>query len=138
MIVPWLSVPEHESEMTIGRCDCICSDGITRQPGELTSARCIFSSECSRAGIAIVLPAQMRRSNMPAGTASKKTIFRSARIFDGSSDQLLEGMDVIVVNGMVEDLSPRQTEIDAATEVVDCAGRTLMPGLIDAHVHGVS
>jgi imidazolonepropionase-like amidohydrolase len=72
---------------------------------------------------------------MPAGGTGKKIIFRSARIFDGSANQLLEEMDVLVVDGIVEDVSPRPTEIDATTEVVECAGRTLMPGLIDAHVH---
>lgn len=72
---------------------------------------------------------------MPAGTASKKIIFRSARIFDGREDQLFEGKDVVVANGVVEAVLERSPTVDTAAEVVDCAGRTLMPGLIDAHVH---
>jgi imidazolonepropionase-like amidohydrolase len=72
---------------------------------------------------------------MPARETRKKTVFRSARIFDGSSDHLLEEMDVLVVDGIVKDVTPSLTEIDSTTEVIECAGRTLMPGLIDAHVH---
>jgi imidazolonepropionase-like amidohydrolase len=72
---------------------------------------------------------------MHTRTTSQKVIFRSAKIFDGNSDQLLEGMDVIVANGIVEDVSPRAIQIDPAADVVECAGRILMPGLIDTHVH---
>lgn len=72
---------------------------------------------------------------MPPVENRKKIVFRSARIFDGSSDEILEGMDVLVSDGIVQDVSPKSHEIDPSIEVVECAGRTLMPGLIDAHVH---
>ncbi len=72
---------------------------------------------------------------MAAETAGKHTIFRNARIFDGDSAKLIEYADVIVSGGQIKDIAQGQVQAGAADEVVDCAGRVLMPGLIDAHVH---
>jgi imidazolonepropionase-like amidohydrolase len=61
-------------------------------------------------------------------------LFRNARIFDGDSAVLREGFDVLVADGLIHRIAhaePPPPQIDA----VDCAGRVLMPGLIDAHVH---
>jgi len=75
-------------------------------------------------------------------THPAKLIFRNARIFDGDSAKLLEGFDVLVAGDTIEDVvetpmtapnAPR--EVNSETEIVDCGGRVLMPGLIDAHVH---
>jgi imidazolonepropionase-like amidohydrolase len=62
-------------------------------------------------------------------------VFRSARIFDGDSETLREGADVVVANGVIREISAPRSEAGPAVEIVDCAGRILMPGLIDAHVH---
>ena len=47
-----------------------------------------------------------------------------------------ENMAVLVVNGVVKDIGPAGS-LAAADDgiVIDGAGKTLMPGLIDAHVH---
>ena len=63
----------------------------------------------------------------------KSVVFRSARIFDGESQQLRAGMDVVIDAGLIREISHRP-DIGQA-ELVDCGGRILMPGLIDAHVH---
>jgi imidazolonepropionase-like amidohydrolase len=64
---------------------------------------------------------------------SKDIVFRSARIFDGDSAKLREGANVVVEGNLIREISDRPAGPDA--EIVDCAGRVLMPGLIDAHVH---
>ena len=68
-------------------------------------------------------------------SAARKIVFRYARVFDGESAELTEGSDVVVENGTIAEVSPIQVETDPATEIVDCRGRTIIPGLIDAHVH---
>src|SRR5687768_5271428 len=62
-------------------------------------------------------------------------VFRNARVFDGWSDELLDGRDVLVEDGVIREISEKPVGVNREMEVVDCAGRTLMPGLIDAHVH---
>jgi imidazolonepropionase-like amidohydrolase len=63
----------------------------------------------------------------------KTIVFKSARIFDGAAETLREGLNVFVEGDTIREVSDRPATPD--TEVVDCGGRVLMPGLIDAHVH---
>jgi len=62
------------------------------------------------------------------------TLFENCSVFDGIADDLQQGMSVAIENGRISEISKKN--IDAAgAEVFDLKGRTLMPGLIDAHVH---
>lgn len=63
-------------------------------------------------------------------------LFRSARLVDGTADEPVDGVDVLVVDGRIAEIGPHLSPPpgdDART--VDLRGLTLMPGLIDAHVH---
>jgi imidazolonepropionase-like amidohydrolase len=62
-------------------------------------------------------------------------LFTNAALFDGVGPELRSGAQVLVADGLVQDVSDRAIQAPAGAEVVDLAGRTLMPGLIDAHVH---
>lgn len=62
-------------------------------------------------------------------------VFRGAQIFDGDSEILRQGLDVVVAQGVIREITDRRVETDSATEIIECGGRVLMPGLIDAHVH---
>ena len=61
-------------------------------------------------------------------------VFKNARIFDGTNAECAEGMYVRVSGGFIQEVSP-QLVTDKDARVIDVAGRTLMPGLIDAHLH---
>src|ERR1700751_4800500 len=63
----------------------------------------------------------------------KRTVFRSARIFDGESETLRTGQNLVVEGDRISEISEHPLRDDDV--VVDCGGRVLMPGLIDAHVH---
>lgn len=61
-------------------------------------------------------------------------LFKNARVFDGSSDTLREGCDVLVADGVIQQIADSGLPGGVA-DVVKCDNRVLMPGLIDAHVH---
>jgi imidazolonepropionase-like amidohydrolase len=62
-----------------------------------------------------------------------RTLFNNALIFDGVSRDLREG-HVLVEGGTIREVS--ESPITASADVtIDAKGRTLMPGLIDLHVH---
>jgi imidazolonepropionase-like amidohydrolase len=65
---------------------------------------------------------------------SPSILFQNARIFDGHSADCAEGMNVLVAGGRIQEISS-QPLTTANARVIDVAGRTLMPGLIDAHIH---
>lgn len=62
------------------------------------------------------------------------TVLRNALLFDGLSDQLRGPVDVVVEGQTVKEVVDGHASVPDAVEI-DVAGRTLMPGLIDAHVH---
>jgi imidazolonepropionase-like amidohydrolase len=68
--------------------------------------------------------------------AGSRTLFENVRVFDGKSDALTEPTNVLVENGRIAAVSTDSIEADGA-EVIDGGGRTLMPGLIDAHWHAM-
>lgn len=61
-------------------------------------------------------------------------LFKNAHVFDGTTPHRLEGHQVYVEDGAIREVSARPVRTPA-DDVVDVAGRTLMPGLIDLHVH---
>src|SRR5262249_30086477 len=65
------------------------------------------------------------------------TLFQNVRVFDGKSDDLSPPSFVLVRGNTIEKIStsPIPTDRRADTVLIDGAGRTLMPGLIDAHWH---
>jgi len=67
----------------------------------------------------------------------KGVLFENVRIFDGVSDKLSAPMNVLVVGNLIKSISAAQINLppEVALTRVRGAGRTLMPGLIDAHTH---
>jgi len=62
------------------------------------------------------------------------TVFENCVLIDGRSDEPREGMTVVVEDNRIKEVGERAASFTDA-RVVDVGGRTLMPGLIDAHVH---
>jgi imidazolonepropionase-like amidohydrolase len=62
-------------------------------------------------------------------------VLRNARIFDGHSADCAEGMSVVVAEGRVQEITSRAVKAPRGARTFDVGGRTLMPGLIDAHTH---
>ena len=64
----------------------------------------------------------------------QSVIFENARILDGSSDEGEHDRFVRVADGLIEEVSEHQIE-DSQAKRINLRGKTLMPGLIDCHVH---
>lgn len=70
---------------------------------------------------------------------SKAVLFQNVRIFDGRNERLSPPSNVLVRNNKIEQISTDPIPIDrrADTTLINGDGRTLMPGLIDAHWHAM-
>ena len=64
-------------------------------------------------------------------------LFRGVRLIDGVADAPLAEVDVVVESGRIRSVLPRGTggPVPEGVEVIDGGGKTLLPGLIDCHVH---
>jgi len=61
-------------------------------------------------------------------------LFKNARLLDPCADALEGGVSVLVEGETIREVSAKPIKA-ANADVIDCKGRTLMPGLIDCHVH---
>lgn len=68
-----------------------------------------------------------------AAPASADALFRNVRVFDGQSPTLSAPTDVLVRGNRIEAIGAKLSA--PGVPVIEGRGRTLMPGLIDAHVH---
>jgi imidazolonepropionase-like amidohydrolase len=62
------------------------------------------------------------------------TILRNASVLDPEKGELAPGQSVVVEGGRIADVGPGLSGPGDAL-ILDAAGRTVMPGLIDAHTH---
>lgn len=63
-------------------------------------------------------------------------ILRNARVFDGGVHGVVEGLTVVVEGDQIVKID-RRLALDASNNelVVDCAGKTVLPGLFNCHAH---
>jgi imidazolonepropionase-like amidohydrolase len=62
-------------------------------------------------------------------------VLRNAAVLDPEAGSLAEGQMVVVEDGQVVDVGPTRSEGSGNGAVLDAGGMTVMPGLVDAHVH---
>ena len=77
--------------------------------------------------MAVVSPALAQQS-------APRTLFTNVNVFDGVNEKLIENASVLVEGSLIKSVSTDPVPAGGAT-VINGGGRTLMPGLIDAHWH---
>jgi imidazolonepropionase-like amidohydrolase len=61
-------------------------------------------------------------------------LFKNFNLLEPEHGELRGGYQLLTEGEVVKELSDRPVRAEGAT-VIDCGGKTLMPGLIDSHVH---
>jgi imidazolonepropionase-like amidohydrolase len=81
---------------------------------------------------------------MPSARVKKKEstvkwAIRAQRLFDGTGGTVMRDTVVVIDDGRIAAVGPAaQVPLPTGRQVVDVGDRTIMPGLIDAHVHILS
>jgi imidazolonepropionase-like amidohydrolase len=71
------------------------------------------------------------------GRKAEMILFQNCSLFDGLGDALLADRHVLVEGSRIKEVADRPIKAEGAL-VIDLKGRTLMPGLIDAHFHAMA
>jgi imidazolonepropionase-like amidohydrolase len=61
-------------------------------------------------------------------------LFQNVKIFDGKTDSLISGKDVLVESNLIKAIGSGLA-VAQHVQVIDGGGRTLMPGIIEGHGH---
>lgn len=71
----------------------------------------------------------------PDSTPGDDVVFVDIRVFPGDVTTPLEAHDVVVTNGVITAVRPTGEPLPVGHRIVDGAGHTLLPGLVDTHAH---
>lgn len=63
------------------------------------------------------------------------TVYTNADLIPVSQPGVLRGHDLFVDAGTIVRIAPAGGEIPEGARLVDCSGKSILPGLIDAHMH---
>ena len=71
---------------------------------------------------------------MTVASTTNQILFTNVNVFDGENETLIQAAHVLVEANVVKQISTSPITADDAT-VIDGAGRTLMPGIVESHAH---
>ena len=97
-----------------------------------------LGADLSRRGFVAGAAASMVFPKLAAAQAPPaRVVFANLRLFDGKSDSLRDGLSVLVEGNRIKAVAEGNPAAPDGARVIDCGGRVLMPGLIDAHWHAL-
>lgn len=79
----------------------------------------------------ILIPLTYKK-DIPQGTV----LLKGARLITMKGDEVIEKGDLLIRNNRILKVGPSGSfDVPAEAQVIDCAGKTISPGLIDTHSH---
>ncbi|WP_171123287.1 MULTISPECIES: amidohydrolase family protein [unclassified Ruegeria] len=92
-----------------------------------------FKRALSRSAASVIFAGLLSAPTF-AQEVSFPILFTNVHVFDGVNAERIENANVVVVDNLIAEVSSEPLAV-ANAKIIDGGGRTLMPGLIDAHVH---
>ncbi len=134
-----LSCTSGDDAVPAGYQTCLCHSP------DLQSVTRRISADLSRRGFAIGMTASLALFGLaPRGHAqttpsrpSPLILFTNFRLFDGKSAALRDGLRLLVEGNRISAIAAGNPPAPDGARIVDCGGRVIMPGLIDAHWHSL-
>ncbi len=97
-----------------------------------------FAGACALALVSLSsVPADAQPGPKFLAPANQDVAIRAGRLFDSRSGQMLNNQVILIRGDKIVDVGPNLA-IPQGARVIDLSNATVMPGMIDAHVHVVS
>jgi imidazolonepropionase-like amidohydrolase len=101
---------------------------------EMSRRGFIAGAGASLAWLGLVRPAGAQAA--PPGP-TPPTVFGNFQLFDGKSKTLRGGLRLLVEGNRIKQIATGDLTPPEGARMIDCGGRVMMPGLIDAHWHTI-
>lgn len=133
------SCKSGDKALTVGHVNCLC-----HRP-EIQSLSRRISADLSRRGFIAGVTASIASLGLPRSAGAQLTsaqpsgpiLFSNFRLFDGKSSSLRDGLRLLIEDNLVKAVAEGNPAAPDGARVIDCGGRVIMPGLIDAHWHAL-
>lgn len=114
----------------------ITATGATSNTGSLTATMALTATTAPTITDALTATTAPTATGTTTGTGAMTTtaplVFANVRLFDGET--VITATNVVVEDGLITAVG-MDVELPTDAQVIDGAGKTLLPGLIDAHTH---
>jgi imidazolonepropionase-like amidohydrolase len=127
-----LNYPTHEHSEA-----CLCHSPAFVRINTVLTREAAKAPPITAATVSAALPGEKSLREATTVTSAHLKAFINVRIFDGVSDELREGLQVIIEGNAIKAIETAGTPLPQNATIIDGAGGVLMPGLIDAHWHAI-
>jgi imidazolonepropionase-like amidohydrolase len=86
----------------------------------------------------LLLTAWLAVATTPAqqpAVAPTRAVIRAGQLLDVRTGKILTNQAIVIENGKIVSVGTDTGAADASAQVIDLSGKTVLPGLIDAHTH---
>lgn len=122
--------PEHSEA-------CLCHSQTFLRINTLLSREAAKAPPITEATVASAIPGADSLHVTVTNNAVNVKVFINVRLFDGVSDKLRDGVQVIVEGNKIKAIEPQDGGLPEDAQIIDGKGGVLIPGLIDAHWHAI-
>lgn len=116
---------------------CLCHSQAFQRINTVLTREALRAPPVSPATVKNAVPGALSAKGQSSDATRPVKVLINIRLFDGVSDELREGLQVIIEGNRVRSLSPAGTPLPDDAQVIDGQGGVLIPGLIDAHWHAI-
>lgn len=95
----------------------------------------VFAGLMAVSAFAYDHPQHQQEKASAAPDHSKQVLIKNVSIFDGTSEKLITGKDLVLAGNKIDKLIPSGGDEFGYDQVIDGKGGYLTPGLIDVHWH---
>jgi imidazolonepropionase-like amidohydrolase len=105
------------------------------RPADRPSLPSVVAAITILTGALVTMAPSARAQSSSAGGETDSFAIRNVRVFDGQ--EVLESATVVVRDGRIDSVGT-ELRVPEGLRAIDGTGKTLLPGLINCHVHSVS
>jgi imidazolonepropionase-like amidohydrolase len=125
-----------DEAVSVGEGGCLCCrpaiQSLSRRIGADLSRRGFIAG----IGASLAPLGFVRRASAQSGTPPP-LVFTNFQLFDGTSRALRGGLRLFVEADRIKAVASGDAGAPDGARIIDCGGRCVMPGLIDAHWHAI-
>ena len=129
-------IPEDDARRA-GASGCACCKPLVHAANRRIDEGLSRRGFVAGMGVSLAALGFTRGAGARPETAAPRIVLTNFRLFDGRSAGLREGLRLFVEGDRIKAFEAGDPGAPEGARVIDCGGRTVTPGLIDAHWHTI-